>query len=57
MEGNEHFEWHPPQAGVVCFPRLSPSAARTRRLVGTAITSNAEGGRPAWSAGGGAPPA
>jgi aspartate/methionine/tyrosine aminotransferase len=24
MEGNEHFEWHPPQAGVVCFPRLAP---------------------------------
>ena len=24
MEGNEHFEWHPPQAGVVCFPRLTP---------------------------------
>jgi mannose-6-phosphate isomerase-like protein (cupin superfamily) len=26
-------------------------------LVGTAITSNAAGGKPAWSAGGGAPPA
>jgi mannose-6-phosphate isomerase-like protein (cupin superfamily) len=25
-------------------------------LVGTAITSNAAGGKPAWSAGGGAPP-
>jgi aspartate/methionine/tyrosine aminotransferase len=24
MTGSEHFEWHPPQAGVVCFPRLSP---------------------------------
>ena len=20
----EHFEWHPPEAGVVCFPRLRP---------------------------------
>ena len=26
-------------------------------IVGTAVTSNAEGGKPAWSAGGGAPPA
>ena len=24
MAGSEHFEWHPPQAGVVCFPRLRP---------------------------------
>ena len=24
IEGSEHFEWHPPQAGVVCFPRLRP---------------------------------
>ena len=24
MEGTDHFEWHPPQAGVVCFPRLKP---------------------------------
>jgi len=22
MAEQEHFEWHPPQAGVVCFPRL-----------------------------------
>jgi aspartate/methionine/tyrosine aminotransferase len=22
--GQAHFEWHPPQAGVVCFPRLRP---------------------------------
>jgi aspartate/methionine/tyrosine aminotransferase len=23
MGEQEHFEWHPPQAGVVCFPRLA----------------------------------
>ena len=33
--GSEHFEWHPPQAGVVCFPRLAPERERRHRHAST----------------------
>ncbi|MET0685152.1 MAG: pyridoxal phosphate-dependent aminotransferase [Solirubrobacteraceae bacterium] len=36
MAESEHFEWHPPQAGVVCFPRLAPERGADPEVFHTA---------------------